>query len=166
MSMSLRATIVASAVLLSGAALSPTTAWANSPHFVSGPTGSLDASGDYVATFKEAGLGDTPITYSLTAAKETFTFQCFTKSGNTPEGAPNSVSFSDVTTFVSITPRNGQISGSIELMPQQDGASCQGGGLQLFLIAVDYEDVTFEDVTDQISVPLQNLSATGLMIKF
>lgn len=139
---------------------------AQSPHFVGTPTGTLDSSGDYVASFKEAGLGNTPITYDLSAATETFTFQCFTKSGNTPEGAPNSVSFSGQSTFVTITPRNGQITGSVSLTPEQDGASCQGGGLALFLIAVDYEGVTLTDTTDGITVAVSpsSLSATGLHI--
>lgn len=69
------------------------------PNFVKGPTYSLTSTGDYTVTFKEAGLGNTPVTYSLTATTEKFTFQCFTKSGNTPEGAPNTVSFSNVVDF-------------------------------------------------------------------
>ena len=145
------------------ACLTATTAWAG-PHFVGTPTGTLNASGDYVASFKEAGLGDTPITYSLAATTETFTFQCFTKSGNTPQGSPNSVSFSGQTTFVTITPRNGQITGSVLLTPEQDGASCQGGGLRLFLIAVDYKGVTLTDTTDGVTVSLPSLSASGLQI--
>src|SRR5215472_3945696 len=87
---------------------------AQSPHFVKGPTASIDsATGDYTVSFKEAGLGNTPVTFSLTAATSTFTFQCFTKSGNNPQGAPNSISFSGDTTFVTLQPRNGQITGSI-----------------------------------------------------
>ncbi len=121
-----RFTVLAICVLFL-ACFTATTAWAG-PHFIGTPTGVLDTSGDYVASFKEAGLGDTPITYSLTAAKETFTFQCFTKSGNMPSGSPNSVSFSGQTSFVTITPRNGQITGSVFLTPELDGASCQGGG--------------------------------------
>ncbi len=62
---------------------------ADSPHFIKGPTAFLDTStGDYTVSFKEAGLGNTRITYSLTVTTAKFTFQCFTKSGNTPEGAP------------------------------------------------------------------------------
>ena len=145
------------------ACLTATTAWAG-PHFVGTPTGTLNASGDYVASFKEAGLGDTPITYSLAATTETFTFQCFTKSGNTPEGSPNSVTFSGQSSFVTITPRNGQITGSVLLTPEQDGASCQGGGLRLFLIAVDYEGVTLTDTTDGVSVSLPSVKVSGLQI--
>jgi len=123
-----------------------TTVWAG-PHFISGPTASLDTTtGDYVVSFKEAGLGSTAVTYTLTAGTGTlFTFQCFTKSNNMPMGDPNGVSGSGETTFVSITPHNGQINGSISLAPEQDGAGCQGGGLVLKLIAVDWDSVTFTD---------------------
>ena len=138
---------------------------ADSPHFVVGPTASLSTTtGDYTASFKEAGLGETPVTYSLTATTETFTFRCFTKSGHKPEGEPNSVSLSNVTTETTITPHNGQITGSISLIPEKDGASCQGGGLVLFLIAVDYEGVTFADTTNNIFVSMPSLSASGLDI--
>jgi len=138
---------------------------AQSPHFVKGPTAGIDSStGDYTVSFKEAGLGNTPITYSLTAGIEHFTFQCFTKSHNTPNGAPNGVSFSNETTFVTLTPRNGQITGSVSLVPQQDGADCQGNGLLLFLIAAAYNDVRFCDVTDNLCVDMPDLSVSGVQI--
>jgi hypothetical protein len=156
--------LLASMSTLILACLAATTASAQSPHFVGTPTGTLSATGDYVASFKEAGLGNTPITYALTAATETFTFQCFTKSGNKPQGDPNSVSFSAQSSFVTIQPRNGQITGSVSLTPELDGASCQGGGLQLFLIAVSYQGVTLTDTTNGVTVNLPSLSATGLQI--
>ncbi len=139
--------------------------FADSPHFIKSPTASIDSTtGDYTVSFKEAGLGNTPITYSLTATTATFTFQCFTKSHNTPNGAPNSVSFSGDSTFVTLTPRNGQITGSVSLTPDQDGASCQGGGLVLFLIAASYQGVTFCDVTDNLCSTQPDLSVSGLQV--
>ena len=125
---------------------------ADSPHFIKGPTISFDsANGDLCVTFKEAGLGSTPVTYTLTAGTETFTFQCFTKSSNEPQGDPNSVSFSNVSTVTTITPHNGQISATICLVPQQGTASCQGKGLVLKLLAASYtNDVTFCDSTNNI----------------
>lgn len=138
---------------------------AQSPHFVKGPTAAIDAStGDYTVSFKEAGLGNTPITFSLTAQTSSFTFQCFTKSHNTPNGAPNGVSFSSDTVFVTLQPRNGQITGSISLVPKQDGASCQGNGLELFLIAAAYTGVTFCDVTDNLCQSTPDLSVSGVQI--
>src|SRR5438132_9613933 len=115
-----------------------TTVRAQNAHFVGGQTTSLDTkTGDYSVKFKEAGLGSTPVTYTLAAgAGTTFTYQCFTKSNNTPQGAPNSVSGSSDTTVTTITPHNGQVTATITLTPEQAGASCQGGGLVLKLIAV------------------------------
>ena len=135
-----------------------TTVRAGSAHFIKGPTATLTSDGDYCVSFKEAGLGNTPITYTLTAGTEQFTFQCFTRKGNTPQGDPNGVSFSDVSTSTSITPRNGQITGSLCLTPEQDGASCQGGGLVLKLLAVLYQDVTFCDATNNVCVDTADLS--------
>jgi len=138
---------------------------AQSPHFVKGPTASIDSqTGDYSVSFKEAGLGNEPVTFSLTAQTEHFTFQCFTKSHNTPNGAPNGVSFSNESTFVTLQPRNGQITGSVSLSPMQDGADCQGNGLLLFLIAAAYDGVRFCDVTDNLCVDMPSLSVSGVQI--
>ena len=124
-----------------------TTVRAQSPHFIKGPTATLDTStGEYCVSFKEAGLGSTPVTYTLTAGAGTvFTYQCFTKSGNNPQGAPNFVDGSNLTTVTTITPHNGTVSATICLTPEQDGASCQGKGLVLRLIGTDYDNVTFSD---------------------
>jgi hypothetical protein len=123
-----------------------TTVRAQSPHFIKGPTASLDANGDYCVSFKEAGLGSGPVTYTLTAGTgTTFTFQCFTKGGNTPQGSPNSISGSGDSTSTTVTPHNGQVSATICLTPEQDGASCTGHGLVLRLIGVCYKGVTFSD---------------------
>jgi hypothetical protein len=159
MSISTIAARVGGVSLAAALLLGPGVVWAQSPHFVKGPSASLDGV-DYTVSFKEAGLGSTPITYELTASTANFTFRCFTKSNNTPQGAPNSVSFSDLSTFVTLTPRNGQITGSISLTPEKDGASCQGGGLKLCLVAVDYSGVTGGDVTTPVNFgPLPDLSA-------
>jgi len=132
-----------------------TTVRADSPHFIRGPTASFDSStGDLCVSFKEAGLGNAPITYTLSVGSELFTFQCFTRHGNEPQGDPNNVSFSDVSTSTTITPHNGQITASICLEPQQGDADCQGGGLVLKLLAASYLDIHFCDVTDNICFDL------------
>jgi hypothetical protein len=134
------------------ACLTATTALAQSPHFIKVSTPSIDTSnGNLTISFKESGLGSTPVTYTLAAGSgTTFTFQCFTKSGNNPQGAPNSISPSTLSQDTTITPRNGQITASISLQVLQDGASCQGGGLVLKLIHVKYVDVSLTDTTDGI----------------
>jgi hypothetical protein len=117
------------------------------PHYIKGPTASLDTStGEYCVSFKESGLGSTPVTYTLAAGTGTvFTYQCFTKSGNNPQGSPNGVSGSSDQTVTTITPHNGTVSATICITPEQDGASCQGGGLALRLIGTCYKSVTFSD---------------------
>ena len=147
--------------ILALGAFAATSVRADSPHFIKGPTASLDTtSGDYCVSFKEAGLGNSPITYTITAGSEVFTFQCFTKSNNAPQGAPNNVSFSNESAQTTLTPRNGQITGSLCLLPEKDGASCQGNGLVLKLLAVDYKNVTFCDSTNNVCVTTSDLSGT------
>ena len=135
------------AVLL---AIISSAAWAGSPHFVRGPTGSLDNSGNYVVSFKEAGLGNSPITYSLTVQDGDFTFQCYNPANNTPQGDPNGVSISNATVHTTITPRNGQITGSITMSPTTGGAQCQGRAMKLCLVAVSYSGVQFKDETTPV----------------
>jgi hypothetical protein len=132
-------------------------AQAQSPHFVKGPTGAFDSStGDFCVKFKEAGLGNLPITYTLEVGTELFTFQCFTRSGNQPQGDPNGQSFSDQSVSTTITPHNGSITGSLCIEPQQGSAGCQGHGLVLKLIAASYTDITFCDATNNLCFDLGN----------
>jgi hypothetical protein len=120
----------------------------------------LDDTGDYCVTFDEAGLGKT-VTYTITAGEgTTFTFRCFTKSGNKPQEAPNSVSGSNDLFETTVHPKSGRFMGTLCLQPQQDGASCQGGGLVLKLIAVDYKGVVFCDSTNNLCFEMPNMSAT------
>jgi hypothetical protein len=136
-----------------------TTVRADNPHFIRGPTAALTSDGDYCVSFKETGLGNSPITYTLTVGTEQFTFQCFTRHGNTPQGDPNGQSFSDQSVSTTITPHNGSITGSLCLQPQQGSADCQGHGLVLKLIAVAYSAGQFCDATNNICVNTPALSA-------
>ncbi len=77
------------AILMAAMLFAPGIALAQNAHFLKS-TGGLDAkTGDYTASWKEAGLGNSPVTYDLSATAS-FTWQCFTKSGNQPQGSPNS----------------------------------------------------------------------------
>jgi hypothetical protein len=124
-----------------------TTVRAQSPHYIKGPTASFDSStGDLCVSFKEAGLGTaTSVTYTISVETENFTFQCFTKSSNTPHGDPNGQSFSGVSSSTTLTPRNGQVTGTLCVSACQGTAGCQGGGLVLKLLAANYLNVTFSD---------------------
>jgi hypothetical protein len=130
-------------------------AQAQNPHFIRGPVPSFDAStGDFCVKFTEAGLGNTPITYTMTVNNETFTFQCFTRSNNTPQGDPNGQSFSNESVSTTIQPHNGRIRSSLCLEPLQGDAGCQGHGLVLKLTEAQYEGITFCDATNNICFDL------------
>jgi hypothetical protein len=131
-------------------------ALASSPHFVKA-TGAVDGDGNYTASFKEAGLANTPITYTLTSGNTTFTFQCYTKSGNRPQGEPNGASFSNQLAMGTFPPsRNGQITASLTMSPLQGNADCQGGGLKLCLVAAAYRDMVLTDTTNNVFANLPN----------
>lgn len=127
-----------------------TFAWAASPHFIYA-TGDINDKGNLVVSFKEAGLANIPITYVLTVASTTANWQCYTKSGNQPQGDPNSTSVGEQTFVATYPPaRNGQITGSITGTPEV--GSCQGGGLKLCLTSVTYNGVTLTDITSEPDV--------------
>ena len=142
-------------------------ALAASPHFINA-TGSIDkTTGDYVASFKEAGLGNSPVTYDL-EANTAYQFQCFTKSNNKPNGSPNAGGPSTENTQTTIIPHNGQITADIRLdvtFPPTT-ASCQGGGLKLCLVSASYTNVVLTDVTDNITEDLPNASLSAPNGKF
>jgi hypothetical protein len=112
-------------------------------------TANIDSiTGDYTVSFKETGLGNTPITYELTAGTAEFTFRCFIQK-DTPQGDPNTYSNPNLTSSVSLTPHNSNITGSISLTPEM-GAPCQDKGLNLCLVAASYRDVTGGDATTSL----------------
>lgn len=148
-------------LLTAGTIAMATAAWASSPHFIYA-TGSLDNLGDYVASWKEAGLGNGLITYTLAAGSGTqFTYQCYTRSNNAPQGSPNNVYPSNLTTTGTFPPsKNGQITASLTLVPEATG-DCQGGGLKLCLVYVNYQNVVLNDTTTPVGpVNLPNQSAS------
>ena len=113
-----------------------------------------------MASFKEAGLGaNQNISYILSAGSGTqFTYQCYTKSNNTPQGAPNNVFPSNLQTGGTFSSgKNGSITASLTLVPAPT-SDCQGGGLKLCLVFVSYQNVQLEDYTNDVSVPLPSRS--------
>jgi hypothetical protein len=125
-------------------------AFAQSPHFIKLDTSFNSVTGDFCVDFKEAGLGNDPVTYRINVDTAIFTFQCFTRKGNTPQGDPNFISISNDFIETTITPHNGQITASLCLDPSRGDAGCQGGGLRLKLIHILLSGVTFCDVTNNI----------------
>jgi len=141
--------------------LGPGVAWAGA-HFISASDTIDKTTGDLTASFKEAGLGNTPITYDLSANTH-YLFQCFTKSGNKPQGTPNAGGPSSENAQTTIQPHNGQITGSLTLdvtFPPTNVA-CQGGGLKLCLVSATYTDVVLTDTNNNVSVNLNDQSTSA-----
>jgi hypothetical protein len=148
------------AIGLTGILLS-STAFAQNAHFIRA-TGVVDNDGAYVATFKEAGLGSNQnIAYVLSAGAGTqFTYQCYTRSNNSPHGAPNNVFPSNLSTGGTFNSgKNGQITAALILVPAPE-EDCQGGGLKLCLDFVSYQNVTLLDDTNDVTIGLPSLTRT------
>ncbi len=89
---------------------------ADSPHYVKGPTATVEGN-SLVVSWKAAGLGNTvtSVDFTLTGTVTT-TSQCFTKSGNPVNGVPKSET-TDVNATGTFDVRNGQTTGSLTVSP-------------------------------------------------
>lgn len=109
----LMASLFAAFVVAAGAAAP---ALADSPHYVKGPTATVQDN-SLIVSWKAAGLGNTVTSadFALTGTVTT-TSQCFTKSGNPVNGVPKSetVTVNQTGTF---PVRNGQTTGSFTVSP-------------------------------------------------
>ena len=91
-------------------------AMADSPHYVKGPTATVEGN-SLTVSWKAAGLGNTvtSVDFALTGTVTT-TSQCFTKSGNPVNGVPKSETV-DVNVEGTFPVRNGQTTGSLTVEP-------------------------------------------------
>jgi hypothetical protein len=97
-------------------ALAPA-AVAASPHYIRGPTATVDEENNsLVVSFKAAGLGDSDtVDFALTGTVKVES-QCFTKSGNPVQGVPKKENV-DVNATGSFDVRHGQVTGEILVTP-------------------------------------------------
>ena len=112
----LLAALLATFVVGAGAVTSP--ALADSPHYIKGPTATVNANDNSLTvSWKAAGLGNTvtSVDFNLTGTVTT-TSQCFTKSGNPVNGVPKSETI-DVNATGTFPVRNGQTTGSLTISP-------------------------------------------------
>jgi hypothetical protein len=109
----LMASLFAALVVAAGAAAP---ALADSPHYVSGPTATVQDN-SLTVSWKAAGLGNTVTSadFNLTGTVTT-TAQCFTKSGNPVSGVPKTAT-TDVNASGTFAVRNGQTTGSLTVSP-------------------------------------------------
>jgi hypothetical protein len=104
------------ALALSALLLMASAALADSPHYIKGPTATVEGN-SLTVSWKAAGLGNTvtSVDFSLTGTADV-TSQCFTKSGNPVNGVPKQETV-DVDVTGSFPVRNGQTTGSLTVSP-------------------------------------------------
>jgi hypothetical protein len=107
--------LVLAAVLVTAALAAPA-AFADSPHYIKGPTATVSGN-SLTVSWKAAGLGNTvsSVNFALTGTANV-TSQCFTKSGNPVNGVPKSEQV-DVNVTGTFPVRNGQTTGSLTVSP-------------------------------------------------
>jgi len=107
--------LVASALALGALALA-SAAFADSPHYIKGPTATVSGN-SLTVTWKAAGLGNTATSEDFTlTGTANVTSQCFTRSGNPVNGVPKSESV-DVNESGTFDVRNGSVTGSLTVSP-------------------------------------------------
>lgn len=132
---------------LSAIVLAAGPAAADSPHFISEGTASITSSGAYlVSNFKEAGLGNTVTTESISLHIDsaTATYACVNGGGKHPK-AVNKQSVTTPITFTQSFPvRNGQTTGSISAGPPPPGPFSPpcSPPMQVVLAQVSYSGVS------------------------
>jgi hypothetical protein len=105
-------------------ATASTSAFADSPHFISEGTASITSSGAYlVSNFKEAGLGSTLTTEAITLHVDSATavYACVNGGGNHPKASNKQSVTTPLTQTQSFKVRNGQTTGSMSVGPPPAG---------------------------------------------
>jgi hypothetical protein len=138
-------------------------AFADNPHFISAGTASIISSGAFqVSNFKEAGLGSTVKSASITLHVDsaTATYACVNRGGKNP-GAPNKQSVSSPLAFTGSFPvRNGSTTGTIQVGPPPAGTFSPpcNPPMTVELVQVSYSGVELIGLAGDTS-PEPNLSA-------
>ena len=135
-------------------ALSVSAAFADSPHFISA-SASVDNAGNLVATFKEAGLGTTVKTETITlSADASATYACINGGGNHPKATNKETKSGPVSGSGAFPVRNGQTTGSISVGPPGPGDFSCPNGQKLVLVLVSYTNVTLTGLAgDTANIP-------------
>jgi hypothetical protein len=118
-----------------------TVALAANPHFIRASASGPDASGNLAVNFKIAGLGSTVTTTVTASADATAVYACRNNGGNFPADPKKQEVTGPVTASGLFTSgRNGQITGSLTLMPPPSTLSCPPGQHHV-LVSVTYSNV-------------------------
>jgi hypothetical protein len=122
--------------VLAAAMLAVPAAFADSPHYIKGPTVSVSGN-TLTVTWKAAGLGNTTTTvdFALTGTINVSS-QCFTKSGNPVNGVPKQETI-DVDATGTFDVRNGQTTGSLSVTPLST-LTCTGNQ-EVRILSISYD---------------------------
>ena len=137
---------------------------AANPHFVRGPTATLNNSNDAVISWKEAGLGDTISIDYIASADVSGLYQCVNRGGNCPAAANKQEFHGPVFaagTFVS--GKNGQITASLTLQAPDPTLNCPGNQ-RVELVHVTFSNIALESSASGVaSVSPSTLSVSGFI---
>jgi hypothetical protein len=139
---SIRVTVAMLVAAVAVLALGATAALGDSPHFLKAQA-SVDASGNLICTFKEAGLGGTVSTTNITcSANATAVYACINGGSNHPKASNKETVNGPVSGGGAFPVRNGQTTGEISVAPPSAGSFTCPNGQRLELASVCYADVT------------------------
>jgi hypothetical protein len=156
---------VGSACLLAIAllALTVSTAFAASPHFISA-SASIDSSGNLVVSWKEAGLGDNQLIHYTTSADATAVYVCVNGGNKNPSAANKETVSGPVSASGTFSSgKNGNITASLTASPPSAGSFSCPNGQKLKLASVTYTNITLTDTTNDISESLGTRSSGCLL---
>jgi len=140
------------------------TSFADSPHFISA-SASIDAVGNMVCNFKEAGLGTTVSTEHVTcSADATAVYACFNGGDNHPQAANKETVNGPVSGGGNFSVRNGQTTGSITVAPPGPGSFSCPPGQDLVLASVSYRHIVLAGLAGDTANVAGTLSGTFVNI--
>ncbi len=124
------------AAVFATAALAVPAALAASPHYIKGPSATVQDN-SLVVSWKAAGLGNTATSVDFTlTGTVTVSSQCYTKSGNPVQGVPKQETI-DVNATGTFDVRNGQTTGSFTITPLST-LTCTGNQ-EVRILSVSYD---------------------------
>jgi len=133
-------------------ALTVSTAFAASPHFINASAAFAGSGPNLTVSFKEAGLGDNLLITYVASADGTAVYACINGGGNHPKATnKETVSGPVSATGTFSSGKNGTISQSLTLHPPSAGAFSCPSGQRLVIAFVSYSNVAITDTTNGIT---------------
>lgn len=156
--------VVAASFLGTGSASAAPGTGTGNPHFLRA-SADINSVGQLVVSFTEAGLGNAQTATVQVTADYTATWACQNNGGGWAPGQRTTVgSVAESGTFTA--DRNGRINASLtapQVWPPVD-VSCPPGQNGPFLVSVSYRNITVTDTTNNVSVSLDDVSRTLIVL--